>query len=160
MKKALMLFVALAFVFATVSVASASKCEFHQWKMARCHKAPAAKPAPVVKEEKIVLKGVNFDTGSAKIKKESYAILDDNIAKIKDRKCSIAVVGYTDNRGSEKMNLKLSEARANSVKDYMISKGIAADRLSAMGKGPADPIGDNATDAGRAENRRIELEMK
>ncbi len=151
-----------------VSNASAKTCEFYQWPWHHCmaEAKPAPAPAPKVerieKGEKIVLEGIYFDTGSSKIKKESFAVLDSNIEKINNSKSDvkIVVVGYTDDRGSDALNNRLSLARANSVKNYFVSKGVVAGRISAEGKGKADPVADNKTDAGRAKNRRIELQAR
>lgn len=139
------------------STASARLCEYHQWPEKRCwDKAPepVAKPMP----EKIVLEGVYFDTGSATIKQESYNVLDDNARTLKRNKdVMVTVVGYTDNRGSLKLNERLSEARANSVRDYLIKEGVSSSRISSEGRGPSNPIATNSTAEGRAMNRRIEL---
>jgi outer membrane protein OmpA-like peptidoglycan-associated protein len=69
----------------------------------------------------------------------------------------IEIGGHTDDKGSDDYNLTLSEGRAQSVKDYLIEKGIAADRMTAKGYGETEPISSNATDQGRAENRRVEF---
>ena len=69
----------------------------------------------------------------------------------------IKVIGHTDSRGTEQYNMSLSEKRAAAVKAYAVSQGVPASRLITIGKGFAEPIGDNATDAGRAENRRVEI---
>lgn len=69
----------------------------------------------------------------------------------------ILVVGFTDSKGSDAYNLGLSERRANSVVSYLKSKGIKSSRLSSIGQGKANPRGDNNTDAGRAQNRRVEF---
>ncbi|HFQ89547.1 MAG TPA: OmpA family protein [Desulfobulbus sp.] len=69
------------------------------------------------------------------------------------------VAGYTDNIGDAARNLKVSEARARRVLNYLVSKGIAPDRLVARGYGEADPVADNSTPAGRARNRRVELHI-
>ena len=69
----------------------------------------------------------------------------------------ITVVGYTDNTGSQQVNDKLSQQRAESVVDYLEQQGVAADRLKAIGKGWDDPIASNSTAAGRAQNRRVEI---
>ncbi|RZL33620.1 MAG: OmpA family protein, partial [Pedobacter sp.] len=69
----------------------------------------------------------------------------------------IKVIGHTDSRGTEQYNMNLSEKRAAAVKAYAVSQGVPAARLITVGKGFAEPIGDNATDAGRAENRRVEI---
>lgn len=70
---------------------------------------------------------------------------------------NIMVVGYTDSIGSQEYNLPLSEKRAASVTDYLREQGIAASRLSSMGQGKLSPRADNATEAGRAQNRRVEF---
>ncbi|MDL1913645.1 MAG: glycine zipper 2TM domain-containing protein [Bergeyella sp.] len=69
----------------------------------------------------------------------------------------IYIYGYTDNKGKAAYNLKLSERRADAVKTYLVSKGVAASRIQTKGLGMADPIASNETDAGRAENRRVEF---
>lgn len=69
----------------------------------------------------------------------------------------IKVIGHTDSRGTEQYNMGLSEKRAAAVKAYAVSQGVPASRLITIGKGFSEPIGDNATDAGRAENRRVEI---
>lgn len=70
---------------------------------------------------------------------------------------NILIVGYTDNVGSQNYNLPLSEKRAQSVVNYLVSQGIAKSRLTSMGKGIEDPRADNSTEAGRAQNRRVEF---
>ena len=72
---------------------------------------------------------------------------------------TITIVGYTDSLGDPVYNQKLSEDRANAVMQYFIQKGIAADRMKALGKGKSLPIADNKTDAGRAQNRRVEIQF-
>jgi OOP family OmpA-OmpF porin len=167
MKKifAVSIVVAIA-VFCIAQTASADKCEYYQWKPLYC-KGAAPTPAPVrapsiSKGEQIVLEGVYFDTGSAKIKPASYSALDANVSKIKNshNDLKIWVVGYTDDRGSDAMNQKLSERRAESVKNYFVTKGISESRIYAEGRGESHPVSSNATEDGRAQNRRIELEAK
>jgi len=70
---------------------------------------------------------------------------------------SVTILGFTDSRGAVEYNQGLSERRAQAVRDYLTSRGVAADRLSAVGKGPADPVADNGTAEGRANNRRVEI---
>ena len=72
-------------------------------------------------------------------------------------KTTMQVEGYTDNVGTDESNLKLSEARAKSVCDFLQSQGIATDRLKSVGKGVADPVAPNETPEGRAKNRRVEI---
>jgi outer membrane protein OmpA-like peptidoglycan-associated protein len=121
-----------------------------------------AVPAPVQKmDEKWVLVGVNFDFNKSTFKAESYPILYDaakTLLKHPDTK--VTIEGYTDNIGSESYNKKLSQKRAEMVKDYLVSKGIAASRLTAVGMGESNPVGDNKTADGRAMNRRIEFKVQ
>ena len=70
---------------------------------------------------------------------------------------NINIYGYTDSKGSDDYNLKLSDRRASSVKAYLASKGVSSDRMFTMGMGEADPVASNDTDAGRAQNRRVEF---
>jgi len=105
-----------------------------------------------------VLTDVRFASGSSQILTKYYPKLDEAVAVLKaNADVRILIEGYTDSQGSEASNLALSQKRAKSVMDYLVRKGIAADRLSAQGKGASQPIADNATPEGRALNRRIEL---
>lgn len=115
-----------------------------------------AAPAPV--PEVVVLKGVNFANNSAQLTPASTAILDDVAQRLNQRRDVRAeVAGHTDNRGAPDWNRKLSQARAESVRNYLVSKGVSADRLTARGYGQDSPVADNATSSGRATNRRVEL---
>ena len=101
-----------------------------------------------------------FEYNSAEIKAES----SDLIQKYADflnkyTNYSTKIVGYTDSRGSEAYNQKLSEKRANSVMNALVEKGVNPKQLSSSGKGEANPVADNATSEGRAQNRRIEAEL-
>jgi outer membrane protein OmpA-like peptidoglycan-associated protein len=101
---------------------------------------------------------VNFDFNKSNIKKSEDAELQkavDFLKKNKDYK--ISLVGYTDSIGSDAYNQKLSERRANSVKDYLVAHGADAAKIEASGRGKADPIADNKTEDGRAQNRRVEI---
>lgn len=97
-----------------------------------------------------------FDTGKSSIKAESTSVMVDIIQILNEYpNAKFTVEGHTDSVGSESTNQKLSESRANSVRDFLIDKGIAADRLSAIGYGEAKPIATNNTRAGRAQNRQV-----
>ena len=101
-----------------------------------------------------------FENNSAEIKSESF----DLVQKYADflnvnTNYSAKIVGYTDSRGSESYNQKLSEKRANSIMNALVEKGVNPKQLSASGKGEANPVADNATSEGRAQNRRIEAEL-
>jgi outer membrane protein OmpA-like peptidoglycan-associated protein len=106
------------------------------------------------------IKGINFATGSAKIMKNSFKLLDE-AAKLLEEYPSmkLRIEGHTDNVGKADKNQKLSEDRAESVRDYLQKKGIAGDRLEAKGFGDTKPVQDNKTPKGRAANRRIEFHI-
>jgi iron complex outermembrane receptor protein len=106
-------------------------------------------------------KEILFETGSAILKKSSNAAMDVVAAELAaDANLSLEIEGHTDNVGAEKTNLKLSQARANAVKSYIVKKGIAANRVTATGFGSSQPMADNATAAGKAQNRRVVLKLK
>lgn len=77
-----------------------------------------------------------------------------------DKDSAIVVEGYTDSQGKDQMNQELSQKRAESVRTYLVSRGIAADRITAQGFGPGKPIADNTSPEGRANNRRVEIVVK
>jgi outer membrane protein OmpA-like peptidoglycan-associated protein len=106
------------------------------------------------------MSGIQFETGKATIKKNSYGILND-IAKIfiENPTYIVEVQGHTDNVGKHDYNVDLSDRRANSVRTYLINQGVPANRLTAHGYGPDKPIADNNTSAGRAKNRRVEFNI-
>ncbi len=109
----------------------------------------------------ITLKGIKFDFNKAIIKPESYPILDEAADILKTHPdIKVELQGHTDSVGSDAYNLKLSDARAKSVRDYMIQKhNIDASRLSAQGYGERKPIGDNRTKEGRNQNRRVDFHI-
>jgi OOP family OmpA-OmpF porin len=104
------------------------------------------------------LEGVTFHTDSAELTGESTAILDE-AARIMNQYGDMKadVQGHTDSTGAEAYNQGLSERRAQSVADYLSSKGVDSSRLTTKGFGESMPVDDNGTSAGRAENRRVEL---
>lgn len=106
----------------------------------------------------LVLEGVNFETGKAVLLPASTAVLDRVAESLANNPgVNVEVGGHTDNTGSRATNTRLSAARANAVRDYLIGKGIDGARLTAKGYGPDQPVQDNTTAAGRAANRRVEL---
>jgi outer membrane protein OmpA-like peptidoglycan-associated protein len=116
-------------------------------------------PAAVAKFSGTI-EGIYFGSGSAKIKKKSFVILNEAAEALKQfPTLRLAIEGHTDNKGKAKKNLKLSQKRADAVKKHLIKKGITADRLDARGFGPERPIADNKTNDGRAKNRRIEFKL-
>jgi outer membrane protein W/outer membrane protein OmpA-like peptidoglycan-associated protein len=108
----------------------------------------------------ITLKGVNFETSSAKLTPDSVAILDQAVAVLKQRAGSqVEVQGHTDSRGKDALNLTLSQKRAESVRAYLVKGGIDAARLTAKGYGETAPVASNDSDEGRAQNRRVDLKF-
>ncbi|MBK8806342.1 MAG: OmpA family protein [Bacteroidales bacterium] len=101
---------------------------------------------------------IQFEFGKPTLDSHSYTTLDDfyNMLDTK-RNLKVEIGGHTDNVGDDASNQKLSEGRANTVRDYLIGKGIAANRIIAKGYGETQPVADNATDEGRQKNRRTEV---
>jgi len=118
-----------------------------------------AKPVIVLeKGKKVVLKGINFETNKATLRKDSETILQIAYdALVANPSVQIEISGHTDNVGSEKANQTLSLQRAQAVRNWLVRKGIASNRLKAVGKGFAEPVATNDTAEGRSENRRIEF---
>lgn len=119
---------------------------------------PPPPPAPAPVKKKLVLRGVHFDFDKSTLKPEGKPILDE-AAKIlaENPDVNLEVQGYTDGIGSVEYNLGLSDRRAATVKDYLVSEGVASSRLTTQGFGKADPVATNDTEEGRAQNRRVEL---
>lgn len=108
---------------------------------------------------KLVLAGVNFATNTATLTQSSRFILDEVAKSLNDNpEVRVEVSGHTDNTGSRALNVRLSQARAESVKKYLVDHGVAADRLEAKGYAWDRPVATNKTVAGRAMNRRTELD--
>ena len=106
----------------------------------------------------VILKNVFFAIGSAELRPESQAELN-RLKQLMDEnpQMKIRINGHTDNEGSDSENLQLSDRRAKSVRDYLISKGIAVNRLDSRGYGETLPIADNNNPQGRQQNRRTEF---
>jgi OOP family OmpA-OmpF porin len=127
------------------------------------HTTPGAKVeengCPII-AERMLLKGIKFRTGKSIIMPVSYPILDSAIEALKaNPEVKVEIQGYTDSRGNLKMNMRLSNARAKAVYNYLIKKGISPKRLTYKGYGPNNPIAPNTTEEGRAQNRRIEFKI-
>ncbi|NDV17237.1 OmpA family protein [Muricauda sp. TY007] len=105
-------------------------------------------------------KTILFDTGKATIKPESVTVMVDIIQILNEYpNAKFTVEGHTDSVGSQASNQKLSEARANSVRDFLINEGISGNRLTAIGYGEEKPIASNGTKIGRKQNRRVEINL-
>lgn len=101
---------------------------------------------------------IQFETGSAVIKQASYKLLDEILqSAVVAEGLKVGIYGHTDNVGNDGSNQKLSEERANAVKSYLLSKGLPAQRVESKGFGSANPIADNNTAAGKAQNRRVQI---
>lgn len=113
-----------------------------------------------VKKFSGVIEGILFESGKANIKTSSKAKLDD-AAKVLSGYAALRlkITGHTDSSGDHDKNVELSKERAEAVKTYLVSQGIAADRLETVGIGPDQPVADNKTRKGRAKNRRIEFAL-
>lgn len=106
------------------------------------------------------LQGIQFETGKTTIKKTSNSILDQ-VAKIMNENPTykLAIAGHTDNVGNADKNLELSKGHAAAVKQYIVAKGVAADRMTSDGFGDTQPVADNTTTEGKAKNRRVEFKV-
>jgi len=104
---------------------------------------------------------VQFASGTATLTSKSKTELNKLVPIMNTQypDIKVGIEGYTDNTGKPESNLKLSQNRAESVKKYLVSKGISADRLTATGFGADNPIEDNKTAAGKAKNRRVEFKL-
>ena len=115
-------------------------------------------------ENNIVLNmpdNITFDTAQAKIKPQAFGTLG-NLARTLEqfRETRIVVAGHTDNVGSDAANLRLSQRRAYSVRNYLIDQGVSARRMQAVGYGETRPVSNNETADGRAKNRRVEITLQ
>jgi len=107
-----------------------------------------------------VLKDLLFDTGKSTIQKNSYQAVDDLAALLLNRKTMVVEIsGHTDNVGTPADNLKLSQDRANTVRNYLIKKGVESNRITAVGYGDTKPVADNSTTEGKQMNRRTEVKI-
>lgn len=125
----------------------------------------ANKGCPEIKREirkllEKAMQGIEFETGKSTIKSKSFPLLDEIAQTFIDNPAYIIEVqGHTDNTGKAEANLKLSQQRADAVLDYLAKKGVAKERMTAIGYGQEVPIADNNTKAGRQKNRRVEFKI-
>ena len=123
--------------------------------------APTPVPVLVVPEKSTFASDALFDFDKSELKPEGKKALDELIGKIKSVDLQLAIaVGHTDSVGSEAYNLALSTRRAESVKSYMVSQGLPANKITTVGKGESQPVASNDTAEGRAKNRRVDIEVQ
>jgi OmpA-OmpF porin, OOP family len=121
--------------------------------------APAP-PAPPAATKVTYAADAFFDVNKSVVKPEGKAKMDDLVSKIKGINLEVIIaVGHTDSDGGDAANQKLSVARAEAVKAYLVSKGIEKNRVYTEGKGEKQPVADNKTKEGKAKNRRVEIEV-
>src|SRR5258706_318403 len=129
---------------------------------ARVARAVEPKPAPLkpMAEKVSFAADVLFDFDKALLKPEGKAKLDELAGRMKGLALEVVIgVGHADSIGSDAYNQQLSVRRAAAVKDYLVSKGVEANRLYTEGKGEKEPLASNKTAEGRARNRRVEIEV-
>jgi outer membrane protein OmpA-like peptidoglycan-associated protein len=115
---------------------------------------------PLEVGESIRLNNIFFDFAKATLTKESFHELDRILPYFeKFQNLKIEISGHTDDVGSDEANQKLSEARANSVREYLINQGVRIDKIEAAGYGESIPVATNDTDEGRQLNRRVEFKV-
>lgn len=121
-------------------------------------KGKELKMVPIEVGRSVRLNNIFFDTGKSELRPESGPELDRLVTTLNETpKMVIEVRGHTDNTGSNEVNVKLSQDRADSVREYFISKGIEPDRVASKGFGEAKPVATNDTEDGRQQNRRVEF---
>lgn len=126
----------------------------------------AQPPPPPAEAQRVVLRGINFDFGKADIKPEAEPVLNAAARILRENPdVRVTIEGHTDAIGTDEYNMRLSERRAKVVKQYLVSRGVAAERLDIVGKGRSEPLVPSTTSegqdnpAGRAINRRVELKI-
>ncbi len=120
---------------------------------------PVVKPE-VKKRLQFAARGINFETGEARLKVSSFAVLDEVVSILKEYPdYMLKIGGHTDDVGDDNANMTLSQARVDAVKNYLVSKGVPLTRIEAVGFGETKPIESNKTAVGKSQNRRVELEL-
>lgn len=121
--------------------------------------APPPPPKPDVCTQMVRIHDIKFENDKAEIQPNASTVLDQTAGALE--KCpdvKVRLTAYTDSNGSDAYNMKLSDRRANAVREYLEAHGVAAGRIESKGLGESNPIADNSTAEGRAENRRVEIE--
>jgi outer membrane protein OmpA-like peptidoglycan-associated protein len=119
---------------------------------------PQPQPQPNILQD--AFDNLNFDFGKATIRESSFSSLDKLAQTLIDAKnWKLDIAGHTDDKGSDEYNLKLSQNRANAVKDYLVKKGVNAEKITAQGYGESKPIVPNDNDSNRERNRRVEFKI-
>jgi OmpA-OmpF porin, OOP family len=121
-----------------------------------------AKPAPQSVRESVVIQAdALFDFDKSVLRPDGKKAIDDALAKIQGTDLEMVIAtGHTDSIGTEQYNQRLSERRAEAVKQYLVSKGIPASKVTTIGKGESQPVATNKTKEGRQKNRRVDIEFK
>ncbi|MBB5209910.1 OmpA family protein [Microbulbifer hydrolyticus] len=115
----------------------------------------------VVANQTITLENIQFEFNSATLTARAETSLDKVVQSLRDQtNTQVEVAGHTDSQGNDSYNLRLSGQRAESVRRYLVQNGISASRITAKGYGETQPVATNATEAGRAQNRRVELTFR
>ena len=124
--------------------------------------APAARPAPSsVKQAVVIQADALFDFDKSVLRPDGKKSIDDALGKLRGVDVEMVIAtGHTDSVGTDAYNQKLSERRAAAVKDYLVSKGIPAAKVTTIGKGESQPVATNKTAEGRQKNRRVDIEFK
>ena len=124
--------------------------------------AEPAKPAPSSVRQSVVIQAdALFDFDKSVVRPDGKKSIDEALAKIKGVDLEMVIAtGHTDSIGTERYNQRLSERRAAAVKEYLVSKGIPASKITTIGKGESQPVATNKTAEGRQKNRRVDIEFK
>jgi OmpA-OmpF porin, OOP family len=124
--------------------------------------AEPAKPAPQSVRQSVVIQAdALFDFDKSVLRPDGKKSIDEALAKIQGTDLEMVIAtGHTDSVGTDQYNQRLSERRAQAVKDYLVSKGIPASKVTTIGKGETQPVATNKTKEGRQKNRRVDIEFK
>jgi len=106
-----------------------------------------------------ILEGVNFDFDKSTLRPDAKNILDEDIRMLKNSRYRVSIEGHCDVRGSDAYNVKLGQERADSVYNYLLKRGIPADRMVTKSYGRSKPLLPNTTEANMAKNRRVEMKI-